>query len=105
MKEWFTKYPKTIVVRHNNSTLANNAANWANSQFGTGGPSSNKTYKVTVGALKDSFNLSTLYCSLIIWQAYYKSGATLLVGSPAMPDQFVSLASNNNMKTHMKIGY
>lgn len=107
LSQWFSNYPKTVVVRHNNTTTASKAANWAINYYGIGGAGSNKSYKVTVDSdLTKTLSLSTTYCSLLVWQAYYFGGGQhLSLNIPVVPVLFVNYASQHNMYVYKKMGY
>lgn len=104
---WFIDYPKTIVIRPNDSTKGKKAAEWARSYYTLGGDGTKKPYKITFeGDLTKSLSTKTTYCSLIVWQAYYFGANQFLsVGDPIPPIGFVNFASYHNMTNHMKIGY
>lgn len=106
LNSWFTKYPKTVVVRHKNSTKASNAAKWAYDYY-IWGDGAEKTYKVTIDQdLTKTLSLNTTYCSLIVWQAYYfGAGQKLSLNIPVMPVLFVNYAPYHDMYVQMKIGY
>ena len=107
LTQWFNNYDKTVVVRHNNSTTATKAANWAINYYGVGGTGASKSYKVTADSdLTKTLSLSTTYCSLLVWQAYYFGADQFLsLGSPVVPVLFVNYASYHNMYVYTKIGY
>ena len=67
LKDWFSKYKNTKVVRINSSTKAKTAANWATSYVRN---HANASYSITTN-LK---GLDPTYCSKIVWQAYVLGG-------------------------------
>ncbi|MGG1572450.1 hypothetical protein [Fictibacillus sp. NRS-1165] len=68
ISKWLDHYDTTKVVRHNKASVANKAAqNAYDNYWKKGAKYKNSTYKVST----DPTNRKYLYCSEIVWQAYY----------------------------------
>ncbi|MED2971031.1 YiiX/YebB-like N1pC/P60 family cysteine hydrolase [Fictibacillus sp. B-59209] len=68
ISKWLDHYDTTKVVRHKSTTVAGKAAkNAYDNYWKTGAKYKNSTYKVST----DPTNRKYLYCSEIVWQAYY----------------------------------
>ncbi|MED4935453.1 hypothetical protein [Heyndrickxia coagulans] len=66
IKWWFDHYPATKVVRYKSATKAKEAASYAYNNYKYG-KYTNRGYKVTPNPKDRTY----LYCSEIVWQAYY----------------------------------
>ena len=80
----------TLIYRHSNSTVASQAAQWANRTY----RNSNAEYVIST----DLFSTNETYCSKLVWQAYYFGPSTPHATFPSLnivnPYQLPNLIDN-----------
>lgn len=67
MATWFANNPNTVVIRHNDVSLAHSAGSWAASYV-------SQHPDATYGLVNNLRDLNEVYCSKIPWLAYFSFG-------------------------------